>query len=573
MLGRHKAYEVEQLPKPKQVREEPIVEPFAVKFVSERPSLRALTVQISDRLCRYIPESGRVFSPYRFAAESVFITFASLPAIPVALILAILIHPAALALTALPLLLLFVPYFRIRGWIGDRRRSLDEELPFFAIHASILQTAGRDLYDALCSTIGRGVFRQVERDAAIMRRNTSYFRMGSLEGLEELGRTNPNPRFRSLLLGYSSEQRSGGDAARYLERRTDDLLKEHEYRWTRYLESVSFSGELTVMLFFLFPIFLLMGLFIAPGFGVTLAQSFLVLGLPAVIAVTFVIMRGMQPKSFDRLEGSVSLAALLAATAGAVSLSASFPAWGVVAAITGAGAVGYGLPVALQRRQIHAHESALPDFLRDVIEYQKLGYELTRAVSKIAEENHYNREFDSLLANVSRQLAAGSRLSEVRAQTRSWIAQMSFFFLGEVAECGAYQTRSLEMLTDFTSGVLRTRRRVGSAMRIYRWLALASPLVLGVLVGMMVGFLGSLSAFQAAGAAGAPLLAIQTVSPVILSLSQALVLFAGVAASWLASYAADFTPHNTCWIGAGVVAAAIGISFAGPAAGVVSGIM
>jgi flagellar protein FlaJ len=557
-----------------EVREEPVREPLAVKFVSSHASLRELAVRISDRIRVYIPESGRTFSPYKFAAENVFFAFvATIVAVPLAFLLAILIHPAALVLFFAPFAVLSAGYLRIKSWTGERQRSLNQELPFFAVHASILQSAGRDMYDALCSTIGKGVFYQTERDAAIMQRNTSYFRMGPLEGLEELGHTSPDLKFRSLILGFSSKCRAGGDVTRYLERKTDELLKDHEVRWDSYLQSVSFSGELTIIMFFLLPIFLLMALFLAPGTGILVTQFSLAFGLPMVVCLCFVVIRNMQPKSFNELEGSIPLAAVLAFSAGAVSLMLSFSPWGCIAAIVAAGAAGYGLPVALQRRQIAAHESALPEFLRDVIEYQKLGYELTRAVIKIAEENTYNPKFDRLLAHITRQLAGGHKLSEVYVRTRSWMTKASFFFIGEVAECGAYQTESLELLTDFMSNVLRIRNRVRSSMHIYRWLALAAPLALGALFGAMMSFLGTLSSFRVAGVTAAPFLVTEAISPVIASLGQATVLFTSMAATWLASYAADFTPRNTCWITAGVAVAAAGIVLSSYVAAIMAGIL
>jgi len=398
--------------------------------------------------------------------------------------------------------------------------------------------------------------------------------MGPLEGLEELGRTSPNPKFRSLVLGFSSKHRAGGDVTHYLERKTDELLKDHEVRWDSYLQSVSFSGELTIIMFFLLPVFMLMALFLAPELGVSITQFALAFGLPVMVCLGFAVIRGMQPKSFNELEGSIPLAAVLAFSACAVSMWLSFSAWSCIAFVVAAGAAGYGLPVALQRRQIAAHESALPEFLRDVIEYQKLGYELTRAMVKIAEENTYNPEFDRMLAHVTRQLAGGHRLSEVYVRTRSWVTKASFFFLGEVAECGAYETESLELLTGFVSNVLRTNSRVRSSMHLYRWLALVAPLALGALFGAMTGFLGTLSAFRVAGEVATPLfLTTEAVSPVIVSLGQATVLFTGMAAAWLASYAADFTPRNTCWITAGVAVATTGIVLSSRVAAIMAGVV
>jgi len=90
----------------------------------------------------------------------------------------------------------------------------------------------------------------------------------------------------------------------------------------------------------------------------------------------------------------------------------------------------------------------------------------------------------------------------------------------------------------------------------------------------MTGFLGTLSAFRVAGEVATPLfLTTEAVSPVIVSLGQATVLFTGMAAAWLASYAADFTPRNTCWITAGVAVATTGIVLSSRVAAIMAGVV
>lgn len=555
------------------VRVELAREPFQIRFISSHPRLRRFASRVASRIRRYIPETGRTFSPYRFAAESVFYSLATSPLIVTALVLARLINPFFLVLAAVPFISLAVPWARIRTWIGDRKRSIEEELPFFAIHASILQSAGRDLYNALLSTIGRGVFHQIERDAAIMRRNTTYFRMGPLEGIEELGRTNPNPRMRSLLLGYSSEWRSGGDAARYLERKTDDYLKDTEARWERYVERVSYAGELAVALLFLCPLLVLFAVFLAPGTGEWIAEIFLAFALPLLVTAGVSVIRSSQPKSYDRLEGSPWVAILVGIACAAAAWNLSAPTWLCLVFGLGAAGLAHGIPVVSQMREIRAHESALPRFLRDETEYQKLGYDLVKGTIKISGENEYNPKFDRLLRYVAKQLGLGHRFSEIRIPTRSWLTRMAFFHLGEVAESGAYQTRSLELLTDFVGGVLRTRRKARTSMHLYRALSMATPLCLALVVGLLVGLLGSLSGFtvtEVAVPGGLPMV-LWTVSPLLLALSQATILASAVGIALLASYATDFTLLNTTWISLNLALAGIGIWISGPIASAVGG--
>jgi len=531
-----------------------------VRVVSSNPRLRGVANRMAVRIGKYVPETGKTFSPFKLSAEAVFIAVLTLPLIIAGPVLALIMHPVFLALVPVPFLALLVPWLRIRSWIGDRKRSVDEELPFFAVHAAILQTAGRDIYNALSSIIGRGVFPQIGRDAAIMKRNTTYFRMGPLEGVEEMGRTTPNPRMSALLLGYTSEWRSGGDAVRYLERKTSDFLDDIEHRWNRYVEHVSTMGELTMAAMFLMPLLVLMAVFLSPGMGETIAIVFLTFALPMFTTLSVVLIRSAQPKSYDVLNSNVLLFVLGSLISAALPIALALPTWLILVASLGGGFLAFGIPIATQLREINAHESALPQFLRDVTEYQKMGYDLVRATTKVAEENKYNPAFEKLLKRVAWQLGLGHRFSEVEVRSRSWLTRTGFFHLAEVAESGAYETASLEQLTGFVNNALRTKRRAKSGVRMYRVLSMATPVMLAVVVGALTGVLQSLALYETApGVAGTIPAMPFAISPVLLSLCYAIVVVAAVGSAITSSYAADFTLKNTVWLTISLALAGAGI--------------
>jgi hypothetical protein len=183
----------------------PISETLPLKFISKYSRLHSLVKKLSMGVSKDVLEAGLALSPYRFMAKSLFYTLIGfMVTIPVAVVLSLLLHPTLLLITVVPVLTPVYPKLKLRSAVGERRRGLEDEAPFFTVYASILQSVGISLYNSLLATIGRKVFRQLEKDVLIIKRNVEFFFKGPLEALEELGRTHPNEKMPSLLLGYTS---------------------------------------------------------------------------------------------------------------------------------------------------------------------------------------------------------------------------------------------------------------------------------------------------------------------------------------------------------------------------------
>jgi flagellar protein FlaJ len=538
-------------------------EPLSIRFVSEHDFTRRVAVQLAETIKDYIPRAALQVSPYRFVAQHVFWVFASLPVAAAAPFLAFLVHQVFLVLLFIPLLAFVMPWLRLRSMVGDHKRSVDAELPFFAVHAAVSQSAGLSIFESLCSTIGRGIFKEIEKAALIVKRNFKVLGMSPIAAIEKLGREHPHPGMRSLLLGYTSEFRSGGNVTRYLEEKADEQLRLTRYKYERYTKDVGTIMEMVLSALLVVPVVLVIGMALAPGEVTTLGLLFLALGIPAVLSLCFSMIRTMQPKDYTEYSGNPVLACLLAAPALAIAASA-LPIWTAVSVGLGIWSLLYGLPVILQRREALAHERSLPQFLRDVTERQKIGRPVARAIVDLRDQPGYTPAFRRLLEWVAKQLKMGRRLAEVKIPSRSWLTRMAFFHLGQIAETGGLSPKSTEMLTDFITRVKEARDEARSSVGAHRFIALATPLILAMIAG---GMLGALEAFSVPETTQAPggleLRSILSLSPspILYAMMYAVIIFSGVSAAFLSSYATDFTPKNAVWValGAFVVAASISI--------------
>jgi len=535
----------------------PAREPLPVRWVSKRDFTRRVAMQLGQAIKEYIPKVGLPISSYRFAAEHVFFVFLSFPMAFAAPFLASYVHPVFLALLFTPLVFFVMPWLRLKAMVGDYKRATDAELPFFTVHAAVSQSAGLNIFESLCSTIGKGIFRQVERAALLAKRYFKVLGLSPIGAVEKLGREHPHQGMRQLLLGYTSEFYSGGNIASFLEAKADEHLRLTKYRYDSYARDVGTMMEIILTTLLIVPTMLLMGLFLVPEGVASLGLGFLALGIPLVLAACFSMIRALQPKDYTEYDSSLPLAVGLAALAFVAAYV--FSPWLAVSLAAGVGCLAYGLPVALQRREVSAHERSLPQFLRDVTEYQKLNYPVTKSIVRLRRSPAYAPAFRRLLDEVAKKLAVGHRPAEIDVRSRSWLTRMAFFHLGQIAETGGLAPKSTELLTDFITRVKEARDETRRSVGMHRMIAVAVPLILAVISGLMMGTLESISA-QSASQAGSPLVTLFAPPAIFFAMSNAVILFSSIGVAFLMSYATDYTPKNTVWLALSAFLGAISIS-------------
>lgn len=551
---------------------EKVAVPFAQRFVIERPLLRRLARRIARRIEPMLPEAGYPISHVKLASDSVFYSFVFLSLVPISVVLAVTVHPLALLLAGAPLACLAYPTLYLKSVAGDRKRSLEEETPHFAVYATVMQSSNVGMYRAMLDAMKhRDVFRQVGKESSIAWRAAALGSADPVQAVEEVGKSSTNPKFQNLLLGYTSEVRSGGDVGGFLEAKTAEYLRDARARWKHYTDAVGTLGEVFLTVLFVLPMLTLTTTFLAPASAMAFARLFLCAGIPSIVAVGVLTVRGIQPKSYDQFDSSAPLAIAIAVLVGAGLHLGGAPAWCVVAGIIAAGALAYGILIEWEVREIGEHEEGVLRFLRDVTEYHKMGSDLPTAIRRLAQEGKYNPPFASLLKNVAGQLAGGILPDEVRVRTRSWLTKISFFHLLQLAKVGGYSPRSLEMLTEFMSEVKWQKSEAKRAMGLYRVLALFTPLGLGITMGLMMGVFAGFASIPVAGATGfAGLEVFQGVPPDLRGLCEAITIASAAGVCMVTSYAADFTAKRTTLLAAGMLLAVVGILLGDPISTAVS---
>ncbi len=553
---------------------------FAERTVFKNKTLGGIVLRLSRRYTQRLLQTGFTESPLRLASETVLLVgVGSALAITLTLVSAylilikmVLIFPWGLLIiaggVALPFILTLYPTVKLQNLLDDQRKGEIDELPFFVVYASIMQTVGVNLYTTMLTLIGAKTFEHLEQTALMLRRNVELFFKNQLEVIDEAARQTPNVIMRGLLSGYSSVWRSGGDIASFLDSKSGDMLQDAKFRWKRYADSVTDIGEVMVSVFFLIPMFVLTTAFLfptqtLPTIGVT---TFLVIPVFAMVVV-FIVSRE-QPKTYDVINADwkpAAAAGIAAFAAGALVLGLSNPVFPLAFAIVASTFV-YGMIVRGQRKEIGAIENALPFFLRDMTEYKKIGYAIQQAIIRLSEETTYNKVFDAKLRVIARQLSLNMRLSEADARMRSWIGKVCFFLLGEIVESGGGTVQGLENVTNFITEMTRAKREARSVMKLYEILSYITPAGLAFSVSLMSSLIRAFGGIFSLGNTGSTIGTLTQVPALSTEFTGIMIIMVALAMGLTTSKSVDFTTKSTLRITVNVVIALVALVVSSTAA-------
>ena len=458
--------------------------------------------------------------------------------------------PLVIALAIIPPMILFYPKIMYTSLRRNRKNLVEEELPFFSLYAAILQSVGQDLYTSFVITIGKNVFKTIENEALLLKRNVELFARSPLEALEELGRSHDSMAFKNFLLGYSSIARSGGDLSRYLETRAEEHFNLLKLKYSAYSRNVGYIVEALIVLLVIVPILVIVSAFILPA--ATISQLIIIsaVAVPLLTIVFAILLANIQPKMFNMI-GLKDLTALAFLPVAIMSFLfftiIGLEAWLALAFAAIIPSIINEYFTTKHKRQIELMESALPNFLRDVTEYRKIGFHEITAIIRISKENTYNKAFDRLLRTLSSLLEQGYTPTQIMkaVKIRSWFARVTFFTLAQIAESGGGNPAVLESITGFVSSVRMTLTEAKSSISIYSILGYAAPVILAFTVVVINEMLGSITPDLLKGVGSESFAQLITVTPLFNATIKTFIVTSSIGTGIVIAKAVDRTFKST----------------------------
>ena len=349
---------------------------------------------------------------------------------------------AAVLGVAAPLLLLL----HYRATAFDVARAAEEELPFVALWAWMLERAGAGAEEALRLAASSGLMRG--------------WRGASSMGLDGLARVHPSQEARRLLRHYLAVREMGGDTVKLLEDWLRDSLAALRARIAGYGETALGIGSMAAGAAAIGLMVSLLG----PSAGVNPAAVAAASLLAA--AASIAAIHAAQPRLHDDWGARgypVSLAL------GVLAAAAVVAATGCIAAGLAAGLAAPSIYYIAAARRIAREHAQLTALVRLVLETARSrGAGITAALESAA------GELEEPLRSAARRAA---RLGE--AAGASWITRYTLYTLTRIAASrGVADSVALENLVDIIHAYREARREAATRLKLLAGLAMLIPAVM-----------------------------------------------------------------------------------------------
>lgn len=535
----------------------PVSQDWAVAFATRHQHLRRAAERRSARISSLLSKAGDVGNAYAISARSLMLLVCSAaPAAAFAVILWLRYSPLFGLVGLLPLILYYGVEVRLRDRISQRREGVGKELPFFSILVNVLGSAGVPLYAILEGITESKLFTRIRMEALLVKRDVEVFGIDPNESLERLASNHPSPKFGSFLNGYTSKVRSGGDMPSYLAGESGFLLRELEEGWSRYASRAGMIGSMMITVFGVIPLLLLVVGMFSPNVSILGLTAFTGIGVPLFTVFLVYLAGRMQPVG-ERAPTGRGLWSLMLSVPGFGLAALANQLWLAAASGLFLFLVVYGFSVKDQLREMKEMDEALPDFLKDLLEYKRQEYDLAKSLVKIAQDRSYNPTFDALLAQVATQVKAGVPVDELALDPKTRLAEMVFFVLGQMGRSGGGTVDTVYQLSAYTSKVVEMKHNARAEMRPYLMLSYISPVLLAFGVTFVGGILKSFSGTVTPGLSTLHLSSLQvgTVPPEMYQVSSLLIVVSASALGVIGAKMTDFTARNTLRASANVVVA------------------
>ena len=448
---------------------------------------------IKKRLIRWIEKdihvAGIYVNPYHLVSIYMIISIISFVILaPISIYLAVNVNPVLILLMSLPVLLLLAPKLNLKLKRSERRVNIIDELPFFTMYSMIMQGVGKTLYDSFKSILGKGVFKHLEKEASILVRNVEYLGMDYIEALSSLAHSHPNDKFKTLLLGYTSVLRSGGDLLRYIETKLKDLIEDMKFRWKKYSDDIVILSEVALISLFIFPSLILAGAFIMPSESIQVLNIVTMIGIPTILSLIYLIIVITQPKTYDDIRYNIlipiTVTVLITVIVYLVSVKDIYLLIATcIAVFSGLN----GIMASKELKDIREIENDLPRFLRDITEYRKMGFSVYSSIIKIANEISYGSILDDHIRYVAGEITHGKSVREAISalKLKSWVEKLTWHILATGSEEGELSPIQMEYLIDFLETVNRVRRETKSKLRVQMMISFIAPIGLAIMVSII----------------------------------------------------------------------------------------
>ncbi len=198
----------------------------------------------------------------------------------------------------------FIAFVIYPSYRLDRiREEIEKHIPYAAGHMATTAGAGIPLYQVF-KTVGEfEEYGKLSEECKRISRNIEVFGYDTVTAIAEAARQTPSPKFKDMLWGLVSIERTGGNTRDYLFEKSTQYMEEHKDKQREYIDSLEIMAEVYTTVFVAGPVLAVIMITIMGTMGglpIPLRDLFtlLIYILLPILSILFIIMlKGSKPET------------------------------------------------------------------------------------------------------------------------------------------------------------------------------------------------------------------------------------------------------------------------------------
>ena len=389
---------------------------------------------------------------------------------------------------------------------SEEKERIENELPFALMIFTLMAASGISAYDSWKRMRKLTFLPTFKKEADEVVRQVEVLGKDPLTVMHHRADATNSKLYRNFLGGFVSSVRSGGNIVDYMRSELKTVFELRNISMTRSIERIATLVEAyAVMLIVTLCAYILFVVFSSTNVLQLLANTsvpnspimaYLIafLAMPIISLVFILAAHNMQRSAFPDLKDVYKKAIILIVAIGlplcliffVPSLSFVGKTVGMAEIVT-IGLVAISAPLAFQYHRIakvnYNAEDAVPNFIREVAETQKIGLSPEKSIIQATKRKDYG-QFSEFLELVRSQIEWGIPLRKtfenIRQKIRSWFVVVNFAMMIETIEIGGDPTQALEILSEYSEKEREVQINKRALLRPYVILAFIWSILIAV---------------------------------------------------------------------------------------------
>jgi flagellar protein FlaJ len=359
---------------------------------------------------------------------------------------------------------------------SEEKENIERELPFAVMIFTLMAASGVSAYNSWKKVRKLSFLPTFKKEADEVVRQVEVLGKDPLTVMRERSEKTTSKLYRNFLGGFVSTIRSGGKMVDYMRSELKSIFEFRNINMTRSIERIATLVEsyavmliVTLCAYILFVVFSatsMMALLGAASLPNSPVLSYLIafLFMPLISFIFIMVAHNMQKGIFLDLKDVYRRALILIVAVGIpLCLICLVPSFSFIlntinlAEIVTIGLILMSLPPAIEYFKIartnYSAEDAIPSFIRDVTESQKIGLSPEKSIIQATTRKDYGK-FSQFLELVQSQIEWGiplrKTLTNIGHKIRSWFVIVNFAMMIETIEIGGNSTQALEILSEYS---------------------------------------------------------------------------------------------------------------------------